>query len=442
MKKLYYLFSLCLLALSACTESSTEATDLELHCTSQSVMNFTGDGGEGVIEYTLTEKATRSSAAKVIATADVDWITIQSIESNRVTFLVAPNESSERSGIITLEYNGSYAFTMVEQARTTMPDKTFVATHLGGSYYGKFIDTDYGAVQTEGFNYHIILSDMQTQSVQSKPEAATEYRFDLYTPECGEWDKEHRIPVGTYTLDHSSSGKAFSIDGNRNCSFLLTGNNESSPYRTATMVVTSESIIVDVKFLDNSVHRVEYYGEPVLEDFEWETFGDINPVSGYTSTIEFDVTDGYMYAYFRGDWFGTGDDVWFMHMIETKAGFSGVYLLFNFIVPKSAGGYENQKGFCGTYTLSDPTKSLEYTFPAGRLRDADGTQLNAWYVKCLNGGIDMTTAAPIMGGTITVTESNGYVTIAVDGVDDANNDIKGSFEGKVYEYDDQSAVNL
>ena len=47
-----------------------------------------------------------------------------------------------------------------------------------------------------------------------------------------------------------------------------------------------------------------------------------------------------------------------------------------------------------------------------------------------------------MDGTITVTESNGYVTIAVDGVDDANNDIKGSFEGKVYEYDDQSAVNL
>ena len=102
MKKLCYLFSFCLLALSACAESSTEGADLELHCTSQSVMNFTGDGGEGVIEYTLTEKATRSSEATVTATADVDWITIQSIESDRVTFLVALNEGSERSGIITL----------------------------------------------------------------------------------------------------------------------------------------------------------------------------------------------------------------------------------------------------------------------------------------------------------------------------------------------------
>jgi hypothetical protein len=177
----------------------------------------------------------------------------------------------------------------------------------------------------------------------------------------------------------------------------------------------------------------------VLEDYSEPTFADVYPVSQYTDTLTFDVTGGYMYAYYRGDWFGTGHDVWFMHMIEQKTGFTGVYLIFNFIVPKSVGGFDNPEGYLGEYTLSDPTKSLEYTFPAGRLRD-DSQQLNAWYMYSVNGQIDMSQAAPIVDGTIKVEKDGTEIVITVDGKDDAGNDIKGTFRGSVRELENQGTV--
>jgi hypothetical protein len=191
--------------------------------------------------------------------------------------------------------------------------------------------------------------------------------------------------------------------------------------------------------MNGETHKVVYNGAPVMCDYSDDTFADVYPVSQYTDTLSFDVNGGYMYAYYRGDWFGTGHDVWFMHMIENKVGFSGVYLIFNFIVPQSIGGFSNTEGYLGEYTLSDPAKSLDYTFPAGRLRD-DSQQLNAYYMECVNGQIDMSKAAPIIDGTIKVEKVDGNVVITIDGKDDAGNDIKGRFAGTVSELENQGTV--
>jgi hypothetical protein len=83
---------------------------------------------------------------------------------------------------------------------------------------------------------------------------------------------------------------------------------------------------------------------------------------------------------------------------------------------------------------------LEYTFPAGRLRD-DSQQLNAWYMYSVNGQIDMSQAAPIVDGTIKVEKIDGdTVVITVDGKDDAGNDVKGTFSGNVRELENQGTV--
>jgi hypothetical protein len=128
-----------------------------------------------------------------------------------------------------------------------------------------------------------------------------------------------------------------------------------------------------------------------------------------------------------------------MHMIEDKSTFSGVYLIFNFITPKSTGGFNNPEGYLGEYTLSDPTKSLDWTFPAGRLRD-DSTQLNAYYMYCEGGQIDMSKAAPIIDGSIKVEKVGNDTVITIDGKDDAGNDVKGTFSGVVHELDNQSVI--
>lgn len=434
MKKLL-LFALCAFTLAACEPSdNTATTEGKLTLTSKSVMNFEALGGAGEITFDFVADETRQ-AAPVAVTCAENWISDIEIGERKVTFNVAPNEGNERTAKIKLTHDQDNFQVMIIQAGGTAVDVNFKATHLGGSFFGKFIDN---GVQTEGFNYFIILSDKQPTAYNYVTDYATEYRFDLYAAVSAEFNhKEVRIPVGTYTIDHQGTGRAGTIDGT--CSVMYDTKLNSSSFGSATLVVTETGIIADIVFMNGETHRITYSGEPLLEDYSEPTFADVYPVSNYTDTLSFDVTGGYMYAYFRGDWFGTGNDVWFMHMIEQKDGFSGVYLIFNFIVPKSVGGFSNTEGYLGEYTLSDPTKSLDWTFPAGRLRD-DSTQLNAMYMMGVNGQMDPTTYAPIVDGTIKVEKIDGNTVITVDGKDDAGNDIKGRFSGEVRELENQSTV--
>lgn len=432
MKRLSLIFALCATLFVAC-EPAKEVIKGKLTLTSQSVMNFEAAGGQGEITFAFVEGETR--AEKVTAITVVDWITDLKVGNNKVTFNVAENGGEERNATIKVQYGADSFQVMVTQGGTTAADVNFKATHVGGTFYGKFLVT---GGQTEGFNYFVILSDSQPESITSIPAYATEYRFDIYAGESSEFNREVHIPVGTYTLDHSRSSRIGTIDAYQDCSYVY-NYGTSSAFKSGTLTVTEDSIVADVVLMNDEVHHVEYNGAPIMEDYSLPTYADVYPVSQYTDTLTFDVTGGYMYAYYRGDWLGTGHDVWFMHMIENKVGFSGVYMIFNFIVPKSAGGFSNQEGYLGTYKLSNPNESLEYTFPAGRLRD-DSQQLNAWYMYCLNGQIDMSQAAPIVDGTIKVEKIDGNTVITVDGKDDAGNDVKGTFRGTVSELENQGTI--
>lgn len=435
MKRLL-LFALCAFTFAACEPSEGTTPDGKLTLTSNAVMNFEAMGGSGEITFDFVAEETRQ-ATPVAVTCTEDWISEIKVNERNVTFIVAANEGEERNATIKLTAGQDNIHVMVMQDGGTAADTNFKATHLGGSYFGKFI-TDRG--QTEGFNYFIILSDQQPSGIKSVPYGATQYRFDLYAESGAEFShKEVRIPVGTYTIDHQGLGRKGTIDGTADASYLYDANQTKSSFRSATLVVSETGIVAEVMLMNGEIHRITYSGEPLLEDYSEDTFADVFPVSQYTDTLSFDVTGGYMYAYYRGDWFGTGHDVWFMHMIEDKTTFSGVYLIFNFIVPKSVGGFDNPEGYLGEYTLSDPTKPLDWTFPAGRLRD-DSNQLNAYYMECVSGQIDMSKAAPITAGSIKVEKVGGDTVITIDGKDDAGNDIKGTFRGVVRELDNQSII--
>lgn len=435
MKRLFSLLALCLFAFAACEKAADEVKSGKLTLTSSSVMTFEAVGGSGEITFDFVEEETRANNVK--ATTSANWISDIEVKSSKVTFTVAANSEAERDATIKVEHGTDSFIVMIMQEGIAVADVNFTASYVGGTYYGKFL-VDGG--QTEGFNYFVILSDTQPQGITTIPAYATEYRFDIYAAEGSEFNREVHIPVGTYTLDHSRSSRIGTIDAYQDCSYVYNANGVSSAFKAGTLTVTEDSIVADVTLMSGETHHVEYNGEPILGDYSEPTYADVYPVSQYTDTLTFDVTGGYMYAYYRGDWLGTGHDVWFMHMIEHKVGFSGVYMIFNFIVPKSAGGFSNQEGYLGTYKLSNPNESLEYTFPAGRLRD-DSQQLNAWYLYCLNGQIDMSQAAPIMDGEIKVEKVDGdVVIITVDGKDDAGNDIKGTFRGTVSELENQGII--
>ncbi len=440
MKKLLTLMALAAVAFTACEPDSTETNNdnLKIKLTSESVMNFGLEGGEGTITYDFEDVSedTRSKLKYPTpeAVTAVEWITDITVHPTdlEVTFNVAANTGSAREATIKVWYGDHSFMVMVKQEGTTSYDQTFTATHLGGTYYGK--------LQTRGHDYFIILSNMQPESIATVPYGACEYRFDIYSERGAAFETERRVPVGTYTLDHQRTGEPGTIDAYQDCSYMYDNRElaKNEAFKSGTLTVTEDSIIADITLFNGEVHHVEYHGDCIMEDYTEPTFADISPVSQYTSDIEFDVTGGELMPIYRGNWYDSESDVWFVHMIEQRNGFNGVYLLFDLLVPRSNGGFENKDGFVGEYSLLDPkAESWDYTFPAGRLRD-DSMQLHAWYAKCVSGQLDMSQAAPITAGSVKVEkDGDGYI-LTVDGKDDNGNNIRGTFRGKVNTYDNQA----
>ena len=150
MRKLFSLIALAAVTLFSCENNEPQGggsdnkidPTLKIKLTSQSVMNFAAAGGEGTITYEFEKlEDTRANIAEA-ATA-VDWINnLTSAEEGKVTFDVAPyNGEEERSATIKVSY-GEYSFqVMVKQKGMKHADVTFNATHLGGTYWGKYINT-------------------------------------------------------------------------------------------------------------------------------------------------------------------------------------------------------------------------------------------------------------------------------------------------------------
>ena len=435
MKKFLSLIALFAVALTSCEPSGTETPgevnpNLKIKLTSSSVMSFDANGGDGTITYEY-EELTRANIAEA-ATA-VAWIEeLTSAEEGKVTFRVAANDGKdERSATIKVSYGEHSFMVMVKQAGLSTADVNFTATHLNGTYWGKF-------PTTKGFNYLVILGDQRSVHYLTKADGSTEYRFNIYSNVSSAFNTKHRVPVGTYTIDHQSTGNPGTIDGHKDQSYLLGADYSDTPYQSATMVVTEDSIVVDITFFNGETHHVEYHGSPAYEPYIEGTFADVYPVSQYTEDIVIDVKGGRMNLYYRGDHYGKGCDVWMVELIQQTNPYNGVYMILDLLIPKGMGGTDNFDSIVGDYKFHDEnTTSYEYTIPVGRLRD-DCLQMHAWYLWCVQSQIDMSQAAPLTSGTVKV-EANGTqdYTFTIDSTDDVGNRIYGTFQGTLLNAYDQ-----
>lgn len=439
MKRLFALIALVAVALTACETKKGETNapgevdnNLKIKLTSSSVMNFAAIGGDGVITYEF-EKLDETRANIAEAATAVAWIeNLTSTEEGKVTFRVAANEEKEeRSATIKVSYGQHSFMVMVKQAGSQEADVNFTATHLAGTYWGKF-------PTTKGFNYLLILSDKPVVHYLSKAYGATEYHLNIYSNVSSAFNSKHRVPVGTYNLDHQSTGNPGTIDAHKDQSYLLGADGSDNPFQAATMVVTEESIILDITFFNGETHHVEYHGTNAYEPYTEGTFADVYPVSQYTEDITFDITGGRINLYYRGDHYGKGCDVWMVEMIQETNPYNGVYMLFDLLIPKGLGGMDNFDSIVGDYKFHDEnTTSYEYTIPVGRLRD-DSLQLHAWYLWCVKSKIDMSQAAPMTSGTVKVSQNDiQNYTFEIDSTDDNGNRIVGTFQGTLLNAYDQ-----
>ena len=427
MKKLLLFLALLAVSFTACVPTEQGANG-KIKLTSQSIMNFGATGGAGEITFTFEEE---TRANEVTPICVVDWITDFEVGNNKITFNVAANYGLERDATIKVQHGENSFIVMIFQEGADIPDVTFTATHLNGTYWGKY-------PTTTGFNYLVILGNKPSPHYLTIDYGATEYRFNIYSDVSSAFNRTHRVPVGTYTIDYQSSGRPGTIDGHKDESYYLTENGDIK-YTNAVMVVTEDSIIVDVTLYGGEKHHVEYHGSLEYEGYTEGTFADVYPVSSYTEDITFNVTGGDIDAYFRGDHYGTGCNVWFMQLIEEKQPhYNGVYVILDLIVPKSAGGVNDLDIIVGEYPIfTERPDNYEYTIPTGRLRD-DCLQMHAWYLYCVSGQIDMSFAAPLTSGSVKVEKSDNGYRFDINSADDNGNKIIGTFSGVISSWADQS----
>jgi hypothetical protein len=134
MKKLFYLLFVLPFAV-ACgeTEPAPDFKEATLELTSDAVMNFGAEGGEGIITYNLVRgdemldgmSGHIGQPSPVILKTESEWITINKNESllGSIMFDVAANDTTEeRTGVITAKYTtASFSVTINQAAGSATP---------------------------------------------------------------------------------------------------------------------------------------------------------------------------------------------------------------------------------------------------------------------------------------------------------------------------------
>ena len=209
MKKFFYLLLALPLAFAACTEPDTpgvENKEYALNVTSEKIMNFEAEGGQGVITFDL-EEVTRFSPVGmpvVEAFCEAAWVTDLAVAEN-ITFNVAANEGDVRETKVVVTYGEQKVEVAVKQAaKTQEPDPAdgvvFEAEILAGEYYAEYYTPNAG-------NYYIFLTDNGFDESGMMLPNSTYYQLDLYG-EFFEGDNVNgyvSLPAGVYTLDFTDT---------------------------------------------------------------------------------------------------------------------------------------------------------------------------------------------------------------------------------------------
>ena len=104
-------------AIAACEPADTPQADPVLTLTSEASLQYTPEGGQGVITYTL-ENAVEDT--ELTATTAADWITDITVGEN-ITFTVAVNETTEaRTDRILVAYGNASFNVFIKQATVTV----------------------------------------------------------------------------------------------------------------------------------------------------------------------------------------------------------------------------------------------------------------------------------------------------------------------------------
>ena len=254
MKKLFYLLLALPLVFAACTEQPDDTPtqkEYTLVITSNKVMEFTAEGGEGLIEWSLNEVTRYEPVPEPLPTfvTEAEWITLST--ETLGAFTVAENEGEAREAVIRIEF--------LEQVEE-------VAVKQDGiiNFEASIFECEYSELGGDApANFFVVLSDNGTSEDGSVKANSTYYCLDLYAHNYDDMsDGFVTLPAGEYTFDTLNSFAARTFTQMYSF-FIKVGETEDDEYALyyddASLVVTSEGITLRAT-IDGQEHIVTYTG--------------------------------------------------------------------------------------------------------------------------------------------------------------------------------------
>lgn len=281
----------------------------------------------------------------------------------------------------------------------------FTAPYFACEYYSA------AEMETPANNYWITLSDDEACNPNSPAPGATYIVLDLYS--AAEQDS---LPLGTYTFDANDSGENNTLGFGYSYGLVMSESGEPQTwyvFSDGTVTVTDGKIYAELTRKDN--------GGIVTVTYE----GDLSFSSGFEggsnleNDVELNITDAGIHAYYYGDGYGIGADLWWIEIYEDDNNKSGKYFQFELLVDPA---YDDWRGTFAA--LNNESTSYFATFIPGEI---EGNYLvGSWYAE-LEGGALAGDMAPLTYGTVNfVFNDDGTQTVTLDCVDDAGNKITGT----------------
>ena len=425
MKKLLFILAAGLFALTACEPTNGPQGGNDEKKGTLAVVEKSVDlafyGGEGVINYTLTDAA---EGAKPTVEANQEWVSNITV-ADKITFDVALNGTTEqRAAIITVSFGEQTQQVFVNQAAGYEIDVEFTATAINGEYYG----TNYSADP----NYFVILSKNGTTGF-SDMYIDTYYRLDIYskTP-AGD---PLALPEGVYTFDYLDQGygNTFGIGYSYLLQTFENGNYKELSFEDGVIIVTENKIDAIFVFQNGEVHHVVYEGSLELG---WLAFPEPEYYSTLSEDYSFNHNNGVVRFFHYGDYYNVGGSNWSITAMLPGDPLNGDYILVDLVADKVSTNV-NPDDAVGTYTcVASDALVAKNTFIAGGM---DGNSYTySWLQYVVDNYIDHSRRAPITDGTITIAaEGTGYL-LTFDCMDDNGHKITGAFNCPTVElYDRQ-----
>ena len=246
MKRFFLLLSVSLFALAACETTSDPKPEPKpeakgtLTVTEKSV-EVAFYGGEGVVNYTITDG---EEGAKPTVTVNQEWVNNITV-AEAITFNVDFNNIEEaRVATLNVAYGEQSFDVFVRQAEGMVVDVEFVATALNGEYFGTAYSQDP--------NYFIILSKNGTTG-WSDLYLDTYYRFDIYSKTYPDASATTPVlPQGVYAYDYLNSdiGNTFNSFYSVRFETFENGSYKETKIEDGVVIVTENKIEAILKLAD------------------------------------------------------------------------------------------------------------------------------------------------------------------------------------------------